>query len=537
LVIVGLFLSLAACQNPLEKKVSANIADVTDTALASLSASLSSDTAFASAALVPAFDPDVKSYAIYANALVCKARLSALLSDGAASLEYQVGSGSWTALVSGSGLANVDLSPGSTTRISLRVTSENGLRTSIYTIDAAVAGSGSGAPAVLLPPSPTTGLQFGYHVVMSADGSTLAVSSCVCGVVYVYEKRDAVWTLVASLSDLKGGATSSDSFGSGLAMSRDGRVIAAGAESQTVGGLMQAGRACVFRKNGSSWSSYSEDASLGVTPATTRENFGSSLALSDDGKVLVVGADHGFTSSDPGYAYVFRDDAGDGSWTSPVKLGPSNRSTKDEFGFAVAISPDGTAILVGAPLAPTPMAYFYRYVNSSWGLQAGETASDARFGSSVAIAAESGLLYAFVGAEGGQDQLATFYPGAVHSYEWDPNIGTQRVDQLSTLYASDAQDGARFGSSLSVSADNRYLAVASPWYMKNGDYVGAAYLFARSGTSWSQSQAYSNPYPASSVEGAFGNDAAVSVDGSTVAIGAYNRASWGMTAGGVVYVE
>jgi len=528
--LAGLFIISAlalSCQNPLEKVITTKIEGVMDTRLKSISVKLAADESYSSASLQPAFSPEVTSYTVNGDALISKADVSALLEDSGASLEYRIGGGAWTSLSSGASSGIIAVSSG-TSVVELKVASENGRATRTYSVNINVAVSGAGSPAIFLPSTPSNNAQYGYHVAMSSDGTVLALSSRAYGMVAVYEKSGSSWVLAANLKDPGTGA--SDFYGSGLAMSRDGRVIAVGAESQANGSNTRAGKAYVFRKIGTSWSTNSEDSIVVPSAPHSDECFGSSVAIADDGKTLVVGADH--SANGGGAAYVFRGD-GAGAWSQEAALSPSIRGQSDEFGYAVAISPGGNEIVVGAP--GKSMLFFFAY-KTGWVEGANDTIASSRLGCSLTMAPDSGALCVASGAES-YTIASGNSPGAVFIYRWNYADATPTVVPGPSFTASNAVNGSCFGWSVSLSNDNKYLAVAAPSFSSSGNIVGAAYLFRNDSGTWTESTGYANPHPASSgVWGIFGSGVALSGDGSAIAIGAQNRTVGSSTSAGVAYV-
>jgi hypothetical protein len=79
-----------------------------------------------------------------------------------------------------------------------------------------------------------------------------------------------------------------------------------------------------------------------------RDEFGIAVALSNDGTTVLIGADGSKAPSGekPGSAYVF-DNSG-GSWTQQAKLTADDGDSGDGFGGSIALSSDGTTALIGA---------------------------------------------------------------------------------------------------------------------------------------------------------------------------------------------
>jgi hypothetical protein len=211
-------------------------------------------------------------------------------------------------------------------------------------------------------------------------------------------------------------------------------------------------------------------------------SFGHSVALSADGSTLAVGGD---ASDHAGAVYVFRRRGT--RWIEQAYLRASNPDVGDRFGASVALSADGSTLAVGA------------FLESSAATGVGGDQAD-----DSAVAAGAAYVFTRRGV---------------------------RWTQQAYLKASNADGGDGFGQSIALSADGSTLAVAAPGEASaatgvGGDQAdnsvpgaGAVYVFARSGTTWTQ-QAY---VKASSTDpfDDFGTSVALSGDGSTLAVGAF----------------
>jgi phosphopantetheinyl transferase (holo-ACP synthase) len=157
---------------------------------------------------------------------------------------------------------------------------------------------------------------FGSSVALSADGTTLAVGA---------REEDSAATGV-------GGNQASN------AASRSGAVY-------------------VFRHAASEWS---QEAYVKASNTGASDRFGTSVALSADGTLLAVGADWEASAStgiggdqtsnavpESGAVYVFRRTAG--VWAQEAYVKAPNTGSFDHFGESVALSADGSALAVGAP--------------------------------------------------------------------------------------------------------------------------------------------------------------------------------------------
>jgi hypothetical protein len=247
-----------------------------------------------------------------------------------------------------------------------------------------------------------------------------------------------------------------DTFGWSVAISGSTAIVGSPFHSSN------SGAAYVFVNSGTVWS---QQAELTASDGAPNDEFGYSVALS--GPTAVVGAF--LKNSGTGAAYIF---AGSGStWTQQAKLTASDAAI-DEFGYRVAIS--GLTAVVGAPgkNSATGAAYVFAGSGSSWTQQAKVTASDGaandNFGDSVAIAGSA----AVVGADGKNSATGAAYVFANSGSSWT---------QQAKLNASDGAASDSFGFSVAISGSNALIGARG----KNS-LVGAVYVFARSGTAWSQ---------------------------------------------------
>ena len=227
-------------------------------------------------------------------------------------------------------------------------------------------------------------------------------------------------------------------------------------------------------------------------------HFGVSVAISGD--TAVVGNGIGIVG-----AYVFiRSGA---AWTLQQILLPT--SSAGGFGISVAIS--GNTIVVGAyqDNAATPnqgSAYVFVRSGTTWTQQQKLTAADgraaARFGFSVAIGGETVVV--------GANDFATGLPGSAYVFVRSGTTWTQQQK----LTAADGAADDDFGNSVTISGDT--VVVGAP-QKTSGNNVnqGSAYVFVRSGTTWTQQQKLT---AVDGMAGAyFGSSVALSAD--TLAVG------------------
>jgi hypothetical protein len=156
--------------------------------------------------------------------------------------------------------------------------------------------------AYVKAPAPAWRDELGYRVALSADGSTLAAEvgshqePYDDGAVHVFTLDGLTWTPQAHV--LASNPEEADRFGSGVALSADGSALAVGAygeDSRAIGvggdqadnSAPGAGAAYVLARGGPAWS---QQAYVKASNTGADDFFGASVALSADGSALVVGA-------------------------------------------------------------------------------------------------------------------------------------------------------------------------------------------------------------------------------------------------------
>lgn len=314
--------------------------------------------------------------------------------------------------------------------------------------------------------------QFGHSVALSASGDRLAVgayreSSDVTGVnslapdndaarqagaVYVFRRQAAAWSQEAYI---KAGNTKADDwFGWSVALSPNGNRLAVGAVNESTDGnpahvVPLSGAVYVFAHNGVAWS---EQAYVKASTIDAFDQFGSSVALSDDGDTLAVGATNedsiatgidGHQGNDPagsdaGAAYVFAYSAG--AWNQQAYVKASNTGRDDFFGTSVALSGDGNRLAVGA----------FTEASNATGINGNQLDNSAP---------EAGAAYVFSRSGGHWRQSAYVKASNTRATSW-------------------------FGQAIGMSSDGRVLAVGAPRENSNGSSpsdasatdVGAVYV-------------------------------------------------------------
>jgi hypothetical protein len=317
--------------------------------------------------------------------------------------------------------------------------------------------------------------------------------------------RSSATTLTQQAELAAGDATQLDSFGLSVALSGDGGTALVGADGKNA----STGAAYVFVRNGTTWT---QQAELTAGDAAQRDYFGFSTALSQDGSTALVGAFE--KNASIGAAYVFVRSGT--TWTQQAELTAGDATLGNRFGSAAALAGDGSTALVGAGSKNTGTGAAYVFVRSgtTWTQQAELTAGDAAqhdyFGFSAALSRDGGT--ALVGAEDKNTSSGAAYVFVLSGTTW-----TQQAE----LTAGDAAQGDTFGSAVALAGNGRTALVGA---LGKNSYTGAAYVFARGGTTWTQ-QAELTAGDAAPDDW-FGSAAALSQDGSTALAGAWVKNSF-----------
>jgi len=309
---------------------------------------------------------------------------------------------------------------------------------------------------------------FGQAVALSSSGNVLAVAANYLtsnGSVSVYNRSGTSWNHVVDLDRFFGtppaGAPAQvnpvSSFASSCAISADGRKIAAGAPLfNTADGNV--GGTWTFTFNGSSWSN---EYYLSQNQADLLE--GTSLAMSANGQLLVVGAPAIDQAGSPPHIYVYS-----GSTLQQDITGPSNSL----FGQSVALSLDGGDIFIGAPGLTTVVGSVYQYrYNSLSGLYA---IFDQITIPSNVIGPDLSIYFGYSISLSGNWALA------IGGYGDDSGIGAVWIYinnngwQLKEKLIGSSPTGGQFGISTAISSLGNTLAVGGP--LASGGY-GSAWVF------------------------------------------------------------
>jgi len=358
--------------------------------------------------------------------------------------------------------------------------------------------------AKLDPSDPVTGNDFGLALAISGDAILVGArradgDQVASGAAYVYRFDGVSWVEEAKLTAPDGVAL--DQFGQSVALSDDAAFIGAP-------GRDASGAVFVYEFDEGVWMLVDM---LTAADAEAQDVFGASVALSGDR--LVVGATReDEAGTDAGAAYVF--ELVEGTWTETAKLLPDDAGPSHGFGI---VDVEDDVIAVGAPGASdgAGRAYVFRLVDDAWMLE--ETFSPKELDADDAFSRVSiwqDLLV--VGAPG--DDETDEDAGAAYVFRFD---GESWVLET-TLLASDGAADDRFGNCVHV--DGAIVLVGANLDDDNGGSSGSAYIFRNDGGTWVEDDKIlpSDGSPSSLFGGI--NDSIATQDGTAV-IGAPSNGS------------
>lgn len=276
--------------------------------------------------------------------------------------------------------------------------------------------------------------ELGYSVAMSRGGHLAFIGGPAkyngIGSAYIFREDHGVWNEEQEFSASDG--VLPDQFGYSVALSNDGRVAMIGANAKNSG----SGAVYVFTEDDRVWTQQQKL----IASDSPSSAFGAALALSGDGQVALIGA---FVNNwFGGAAYIFTKDHKD--YVQQQKLMASDAALNSEFGYSVALSSDGCLAVVGAPFGNfgNSSAYVFTGNRHTFTQQQELTRSEFSiypwFGWSVAIDDEGRVV--LIGSPS-ESTPAVSTAGAVYIFKRQHGTYTQ-VQQFA---ASDPKSGGKFG--------------------------------------------------------------------------------------------
>jgi hypothetical protein len=252
----------------------------------------------------------------------------------------------------------------------------------------------------------------------------------------------------------------------GNSVSISGTTAIAGSVLDDIGGKANQGSAIVYVRSGTSWSMQQK---LTASDGVAFGQFGRAVAVSGDFALVTANGSPPRANGSMGALYAFSRTGT--TWTQEPRIEPANPPANENFGFALALS--GTTALVSGAAT-----HVFVRTGTTWT----EQPSIPLGGVALALSGDT----AVIGSEF-EDVGANVDQGAVHVFV---RSGTSWTEQQ-RLTASDGEAFDAFGNAVAIAGDTVIVGDARD---RSGGSVGrgSAYVFVRTGTTWTQQQKLSN---------------------------------------------
>jgi len=341
----------------------------------------------------------------------------------------------------------------------------------------------------------------GYSTALSADGNTAIIGGYSDngsqGAAWIFTRSGTTWTQQGS--KLVGIGNVGPAFQShAVAISADGNTaVSTGYQDNT-----NQGAAWIFTRSGTTWTQ--QGAKLVGTGNVGAAQQGKSAAISADGNTVILGGPADNTNL--GAVWVFTRSGT--TWTQQgSKLVGTGNAGNSQQGFSVAISADGTTALIGGYMdnAVQGATWVFTRSGTTWTQQGSKLVGTGGVGNTaqgcaVGISADGNT--AIVGGFGDSTNV-----GAAWVFT---RSGTTWTQQGSKLVGTGNVGAAQIAGTIGLNADGNSAFLGG--YSDNSS-LGAAWVFKRSGTTWTQqgSKLVGSGNVGNSQQGYVG----ISADGST----------------------
>ena len=238
---------------------------------------------------------------------------------------------------------------------------------------------------------------FGYSVALSQDGTIMGVTAplnngtgAVQGSARIYKYNDVSWVQLGQ--DIDGEAN--NDLQANIKLSNDGTIAALGSWYNSGIGSIR-----VFKYNDISWIQLGQD----IDGTAADDEFGFSISLSGNGKIIAIGAPSNDTSyNQAGQVRVYSYIENDNSWNiigTFNGFGFNNRS-----GISVSLSSSGTILAISSPflynsdnLADMPRVDIYEFSNNVWSpkgptIYGSYLGADSKFGNNIELSKDGLIL-------------------------------------------------------------------------------------------------------------------------------------------------
>jgi len=305
---------------------------------------------------------------------------------------------------------------------------------------------------IIASPRPANNEEFGSSVAVSDTRMVVGAPGRAnnAGGVYVYTKGTNGWDLNAEWELTAPSDHPNDRFGEKLTASIDMSILAVSArnkELESDSTTVDTGAVYIYYWDGTGYNLIQTIDATTVDTLSKSDLFGSSLSLSRNGDVLVIGAPlNDDDSINQGAVYVFeRQTQGDSTvgYTYKQKLTSPTNLSGEQFGSNVSVNPDGLSFAVAGKGGSNSAITLF---------DNNETSFDAKSTSFVDTETGTGSVYTFT-------KLGTTY------------VFGQK------LSSNDLQSNDAFGTGLDFSTTSLY--VGAPYFTYNGNDTGMLFVYQK----------------------------------------------------------
>ena len=297
----------------------------------------------------------------------------------------------------------------------------------------------------------TSGIQFGNAISLNDDGTIAAIGAPSADLVQVFEWNNTTEAWEQLGTDITG-ESSGDNFGHDLEISSNGDVLAISAPYNDSPFGVNAGHVQVYEWDGSSWVQKGTD----IDGLSDNYEIGTSVALSKDGSTVVIGAPNWGGN---GYVAIYEWNGSD--WVPKPGTALQGESFNDQFGSTVSANEDGDIIAGGARLndgngTSAGHVRVYEWNGSAW-VQMGADIDGEAGGddSGVSIDLNADGLTIAIGARR-NDGGGNTNGGHVRIYQWNGSNWVQKGSDINGDFGEE-----RMGTAVALDATGDMLVVGS----------------------------------------------------------------------------
>ena len=312
----------------------------------------------------------------------------------------------------------------------------------------------------------------------------------------------------------------SDWFGWSVAIDGDGDTVILGRPRSYVGSTFGVGAAYIFTRSGTTWT---QQQKLQQGDPGLRDYLGHSVSISKDGNTVAVGAYEKSTPSVQyaGAVYVFVRPPGGTTWTQQQKLTATNPQLIDYLGSSVCISGDGNTIISGGYYArrnlpaTTNTGSAWVFVRSPGGTTWTQQQELVPNPPKITIAAHFGYSVSITD-DGDTVLVGARYQNSAYIFTRSGTTWTQQHK-----FIGPHGSGDHFGSGVALSGDGNTAIIGAPYNDSAATNAGCVYFFIRSGNTWSTGlQKFASDIQADDL---FGYSVSINGDGTKAIVGAYQE--------------